>query len=159
MMWVFEPQIAAHRKTYQIPVRIKALEGLASAGRRTGKIVATQAPKTFPLDENKRAEVEIEYTDNRSRMKCSVVPVRDLDIMNPKNGCELVVIGGGKKGTIVRHVKTIQDKVKARERERRRSTTYIFENKCFAVRELEYSGPPLARGRSNLLFRKKKIDK
>lgn len=128
MMWVFDPQIAAHRNTYQIPVRIKALEGLASAGRRTGKIVTAQAPKTFPLDENERAEVEIEYTDNRSRKKRSVVPVRDIDMMNPKNGCELVVIGGGKKGTIVQHVKTIQDKVKVRERDGAQLLTFSKTN-------------------------------
>lgn len=114
MMWVFDPRIAAHRKTYEIPVRIKALEGLASAGRRTGKIVTTDTPKSFPLNANERAEVEIEYTDNKSRKKRSFVPVHDIDIMNPKNGCQLVVIAGEKKGVIVKHVKTIQDKVKAR---------------------------------------------
>lgn len=116
MMWLFDPLIAEHRRTYEIPVRILALEGLASASRRTAKILTCQQPKIFPLDHSKPAEVEIEYTDNKSRKKRCFIPANDIDLMNPRNRCDLLVISGEKRGAIVKHVKTLQDKVKVREK-------------------------------------------
>lgn len=114
-MWLFDPMIAEQRKSYVIPVKLVKLEGLASAARRTAHVLTSQSPQKHPLDCTKQAEVEIQYTDNQSRIKRCLIPVEDLDMSNLRNGCDLLVISGKKKGLVVKHVKTIQENVKVRQ--------------------------------------------
>lgn len=113
MMWIFEPQIAEKRKTYH---RIMEIPGLASmsGGQRTAKITKTDSPEMFPLDPYTPAEIEIEFTDNKGKKDRKRVTAGQLDILNPRNGCDLLVISGPKKGEIVTHARTMLDKVKVR---------------------------------------------
>ncbi len=105
-MWVFEPVIAQYRKTYHILVKMWTDDEPALAGRRDAKIVQTDSPKTFPLDELEDALVEIEYSDNKSKVKRKFVPVGNLVPRGSKTYADHVIYSGKLKGTLVRHMRT-----------------------------------------------------
>lgn len=113
MMWLFDPRVAEIRKEYDVLVKIKVLDGDASAGRRTASVMKTEEPQSLSqLTVHAPAQVTIEYTDKKGRNKTVDIEARALDIQDPKNGCELVVIKGEHMGRIVRHAKTQGDKVR-----------------------------------------------
>ena len=87
------------------------MDGAVSMQRRTGKIVQTGAPETFPLSMSEPAMVEMEYTDNKAKPTRRRVRVCGLDYLHPRNGCKLLVFAGDNKGAVVRHNRTIQDNV------------------------------------------------
>ncbi len=70
------------------------------------KIVQTDSPKTFPLDELEDALVEIEYSDNKSKVKRKFVPVGNLVPRGSKTYADHVIYSGKLKGTLVRHMRT-----------------------------------------------------
>lgn len=113
-MWLLEDGIAELRKTYSISIRLLHLDGDASASRRTGKIVRTDSPERYPLSQEQPATVEVEYSD-RGVAKRRVVPVKDLNIMEPSNGCHLLVFEGQRKGIVVKHAKTLGDLVRVKD--------------------------------------------
>lgn len=117
MMWIFDPEIANIRKTYKIRIRFLKVKGHAALEKRTGRIVRNQAPEKFPLPSNEIPSVDVEYTDNRARLKTERMAVDCFTILNPRNGCKLLVVSGENKGTVVRHVKTTREKVLVRSLE------------------------------------------
>lgn len=111
MMWLFHPEIAELRKTYSIYVRFLTVEGEVSLQRRVARIMKTNKPETFPLSADQPATVELEYTDNKARPTRKRMAVDVLEHLHPRNGCKLLVFAGEMKGTIVRHSRTVKDKV------------------------------------------------
>ncbi|KLO11985.1 hypothetical protein SCHPADRAFT_891181 [Schizopora paradoxa] len=111
MMWLFEPKIAELRKTYKIIVKFVNVEGHAALAHRTGKIVKTLTPETFPLSIQESPSVEIEYTDNKAKPRIERIPVSSITNSIPKTKGKLLIVGGNMKGNIVRHCRTIQDNV------------------------------------------------
>lgn len=110
-MWLFHPEIAEVRRKYAIIVRFLSMDGAVSMQRRTGKIVQTDAPETFPLSMSEPAMVEMEYTDNNAKHTRRRVRVSGLDYLHPRNGCKLLVFAGDKKGSVVQHSRTIHESV------------------------------------------------
>lgn len=111
MMWIFHPDIAEVRKMYNIFVRFLTVEGEVSLQRRVAKILRTDTPETLPLSPLEPATVEMEYTDNKARLTRKRMRVDVLEHLHPRNGCKLLVFEGDKKGTIVRHSRTVKEKV------------------------------------------------
>lgn len=113
MMWVFDPAIAEHRKKYKILVKVWSSED-QSLGRRNAKIVTSESPAMFPLNELEEAVVEIEYTDNKSRPVMKTVPVKHLLPGDVKTKGEHIIISGERKGTIVKHIRTTDPNVRVK---------------------------------------------
>lgn len=111
MMWLFEPKIAELRKTYKIIVKFANVEGHAALEHRTGKIVKTLTPETFPLPNVERPSVEIEYTDNKAKPRRDRIPISSITNSIPRTKGKLLVVEGNMKGKIVRHCRTIHDRV------------------------------------------------
>ena len=112
MHWIFHPRVIEARKTHKIWIRFKFVEGQASLEKRFGRILKTDNPETQALDaEGKPTTVDIEYSDNQSKPMRKRFPVTALAPIGPKNNCKLIIIKGSNTGTVVKHIKTIRDKV------------------------------------------------
>ncbi len=114
MMWVFDVRIAELRKTHHILVKVITDNEDSTLGRRCAKILKTDSPKVHPLSELEDSLVEIEYTDNKRRLKQKFVPVRNLTISDPTVNQPHVIFDGSMKGTVVRHMRTEGDLAKVK---------------------------------------------
>ncbi len=123
MMWAFAREIAQLRKQYHLLVRVLTDHEDSTLGRRCAKILKTDSPKVHPLSELEDSLVEIEYTDNKSRLTHKFVPVRNLNIGDPSAKHPHVIFEGTLKGTVVEHTRTVGDMAKVKPKGAKKNIT------------------------------------
>ena len=126
-MWLFDPRVAALRRTNYFLIKIESHPDAEVSGRREGRVLVDANPPSSPLPISVSTSVLVEYNvKKRNETRTELLPVSSLSITKrPKVKGRHAVISGPRTGEVVVYVRSDGEGAQVRNENDRREVFYV----------------------------------